>query len=261
MTVNRILRMVTSLTLWLTACSSTKIEVAESVMVPGSTIKATNAQGTLVIKAEEGFKRTYSTPHVQKTFQLFGRDKRWDGSLGMYRPFGDRDLHAVLQEVQQHFNTTEEALAWLERQKTWHDLRWTSDGLAVAWREQARPEDGFIMLSTEVWQIYIRGRKPKSFPWASDKSIVFHGAKPAEWAEYRLPAARTIDGVLFSGRALGLMQDFEIKPETVLATLRGGDVEPRGKGKYLSYSGYYLDPKIDCHLWTNRKGLVLFAEP
>jgi len=259
--MNRILLIAASLMLWLNSCSSTMIEVAELVMVPDSTIKVTHAQGSIVIKAEEGFKRTYSTANVQKTFQLFGRDKRWNGSLGMYRPFGDRDLHAVLEEGQQHFNTTEEALAWLERQKTWHDIRWTSDGLAVAWREQARPEDGFIMLSAEVWQIYIRGRKPKSFPGASDKSIIVEGTKPAEWAAYRLPAARTIDGVLFSGRALGLMQDFEIKPETVLATLRGGDVQPRGKGKYLSYAGYYLDPKIGCHLWTNRKGTVLFAEP
>lgn len=228
------------------------------MMAPGFTIKASNAQGTIVIKAEEGFKRSYSTSNVNKTFQMFGRDKRWYGSLGMYRPFGDRDLHAVLEEGQQHFNTTEEALAWLDRRKTWNDVRWTRDGLAVAWRDQARPEDGFIMLSAEVWQIYIGGRKPRSFPGASDKTIVVEGAKPAELAKYRLPAARRIDGILFTGRALGLMEDAGLAPETVLATLRGADVDR--DGKYLIYSGRYLDPKIECDVWTNLQGSVLFAE-
>lgn len=205
--MNSILLILVSLTLMLCSCASPSIEVAEPVMVPGSTIRASNSQGTIAITAEEGFKRSYSTPKMQKTFQLFGREKRWFGSLGMYRPFGDRDLHAVLQEGQQHFNTTEEAQAWLDRQKTWFDIRWTRDGLVVARKVSERPSDGFMFLGVEVWQIYIRGRKPKSLPGASDKSIVVEGGRPSELATYRLPEARRIDGVLFTGRALGLMED------------------------------------------------------
>lgn len=248
----------TGLTALLCSCVSPTVEVAEPVMAAGSTIRVGNSQGAILIKAEEGFKRSYSTSNLNKTFQLFGRDKRWHGSLGLYRPFGDRDLHAVLEEGQQHFNTTEEALAWLDRRRTWNDIRWTRDGLAVGWREQARPEDGFIMLSVEVWQIYIGGRKPKFLPGASDKDIVVEGAKPVEFANHRLPAALRIDGVLFTGRALGLMEDAELTPEMVLGSLRGAHAERNGK--YLTYSGRYLDPKIECDVWTNWKGTVLFAE-
>jgi hypothetical protein len=89
------------------------------------------------------------------------RQKRWDGSLGMYRPQGDGSLHAVLEEGQQHFSSVKAARDWFTKQKQGMDYVATSDGLIVGWNQQARPGDGYLALRVEVWQILIDGEKPR----------------------------------------------------------------------------------------------------
>jgi hypothetical protein len=35
------------------------------------------------------------------------------------------------------------------------DCVWTRDGLVVGWKQEGRPEDGFLALQVGVWQIFI----------------------------------------------------------------------------------------------------------
>ncbi len=79
-------------------------------------------------------------------------------------------MHAVLEEGQQHFSSVNEAQRWLAKREKFMDYVSTRDGLVVGWKQQARPGDGYLALSVEVWQILIDGRKPK-WPDASPSKI------------------------------------------------------------------------------------------
>jgi hypothetical protein len=145
------------LALLLTGCAITRALVpSELAMAPGMTIEAMTRDGTMRIDYVDRYTRRYSWDGREKTFRHRPRQSRWYGSLGMYRPTGDGTMHAVLEEGQQHFRSTAEALVWLRSR---HCV-WTRDGMAVGWRQSARPGDGFLALHVEVWQIMVNGRKP-----------------------------------------------------------------------------------------------------
>ena len=129
-------------------------------MKPGMTISATNDQGTIRIEYIDKYTRRYFWDGHVKTFRHQPRDKRWFGSLGMYRPYGDGTMHAILQEGQMPFKNIDEAYAWLKKSERFMDLVWTKDGLVVGWKQQGRPDDGYLALSVEVWQVLINGKKP-----------------------------------------------------------------------------------------------------
>jgi hypothetical protein len=88
----------------------------------------------------------------------------------MYRPQGDQTMHAVLEEGQQHFSSVGEARRWLAKEEGFMDHVWTQDGLAVGWKQQGRPGDGFLALHVNVWQILVDGRKA-NLPDASPSNI------------------------------------------------------------------------------------------
>ena len=134
---------------------------AELVMTPGSVIKATTSQGTMQIYYVDRFKRRYVWDDQDKTFRHRARQKRWNGSLGMYRPQGDRTMHAVLEEGQQSFANYSEAEKWLTKQQRFTEHIWTSDGLVVGWKQQKINSRGFMALHVGVWQILIDGKIPE----------------------------------------------------------------------------------------------------
>lgn len=143
---------------------------AELAMGPGSVIEATTSQGTMQISYVDQYTRRYIWDGYDKTFRHQTRQKRWYGSLGMYRPTGDGTMHAVLEEGQQHFSNDTEARSWITKQERFMDCVWTRDGLLVGWKQQRRPEDGFLALQVDVWQIFIGNKKP-SLPGASPSKI------------------------------------------------------------------------------------------
>jgi hypothetical protein len=147
----------------LTGCS-TSVQVdnqaSELVMQPGMSITATNSQGTMRIDYIDQYTRRYAWDGNVKTFRHQPRMKRWLGSLGMYCPQGDGSMHAVLDEGQMPFITLGEAHAWLRKAERFMDLVWTDDGLVVGWKTQARPDDGYLALHVQVWQILVGGKKP-----------------------------------------------------------------------------------------------------
>jgi hypothetical protein len=142
---------------------------AELAMGPGSVIEATTSQGTIQISYVDQYTRRYIWDGYDKAFRHQTRQKRWYGSLGMYRPTGNGKMHAVLEEGQQHFSNYTEARSWITEQERFMDCVWTRDGLVVGWKQEGRPEDGFLALQVGVWQIFIGNKKPS-----------LHGASPSK---------------------------------------------------------------------------------
>lgn len=158
-------------------CCSPSREVdhpVESVMSEGMEITATTAVGTITVRAGRGYRRTYAWNGCEKSVTLWPRKKRWIGSLGLYYPGPgitwwipcDGINRAVLGEGQRHFDTVQEATAWLQRRVGFPDV-YTSDGLVVEWG--AVP--GRMQLNVEVWQIYVAGEKPRDLPGSSDSVV------------------------------------------------------------------------------------------
>lgn len=147
----------------------------ELAMSPGMVIEARTTEGTMRIEYVDSYTRRYRWDSYDKKFRHQPRQKRWHGSLGMYRPEGDGSMHAVLEEGQQHFSSLVEAQNWLTEKKRFMDYVWTKDGLLVGWKQQGRPQDGFLALHVEVWQILIDGKKPALSGASSSKIRVSNG--------------------------------------------------------------------------------------
>lgn len=132
----------------------------EVVMPPNSTLKLSNANGSIEIKSGEGLKRYYSWDGATRSIVMWPRTSRWYGSFGLYFPGpGYHWLNhngikrAVVEEGQQHFNTIDEALAWLHL--PYHsDCTYRDDGLVVCYSKDINRSQ----LSVDVWQIYVGGK-------------------------------------------------------------------------------------------------------
>jgi hypothetical protein len=154
----------------------------EIVMVPGSTITETGAQGTLTVTAGRGLKRCYTWEGATRCVEMEPRDERWYGSFGLYFP-GPGDhwaehngiTRAVTEEGQQHFRTTDEALKWLQDQK-YPVLIYRNDGLAMGWGKNLPRRQ----LNVSVWQILIDGKKPGQLQGSQDSLITIGQDKPNE---------------------------------------------------------------------------------
>src|SRR5205814_6555865 len=150
---------------------------SEIVMSASSTIAATTKLGTIVIRSGEGLRRSYSWEGVTRSVEMWPRDERWYGSMGLYFPGpGDHWFphdgisRAVVEEGQQHFQSQSEALSWLQA-RTWMPFVYNSTGLVVGWGKTLPRRQ----LNVEVWQIYINGSRPSFLPGACDSCI--HVAK------------------------------------------------------------------------------------
>ena len=93
----------------------------EVAMPPGMRILATTRSGTIVITAVDEVTRSYTWDGATRAIELEPHRSRYYGSLGLFHdPTDDnwRDNRGItgcsLKEGQQHFTTTDEALAWLK---------------------------------------------------------------------------------------------------------------------------------------------------
>jgi hypothetical protein len=147
----------------------------EVVMEPGSRITAKTPAGTIVIGAGQGLRRSYTWNGATRAVEMLPRDERWYGSLGIYFPGPGNHwvehegiTRGVVEEGQQHFNSTDDALAWLKVQN-WQPHVWNSTGLVVGWRTVPERRQ----LNVDVWQVYVAGKKPADFPGADDEAILY----------------------------------------------------------------------------------------
>jgi hypothetical protein len=146
----------------------------ELVMCPGSQLKATTTTGTIRISAGAGLKRTYEWDGAARSVVLIPREKRWLGSLGAYYP-GPGDhwkphegiTRGVVEEGQQHFIFTSSAMRWLHLQKGYYPTVYRDDGLVVSYGKVLLRRQ----LNVEVWQIFIRGKKPTKLAGSNNLAI------------------------------------------------------------------------------------------
>jgi hypothetical protein len=149
----------------------------EIVMTPGMRITAATRSGKIAITAGQGLQRSYSWEGATRSVEMWPRNKRWYGSLGLYYP-GPGDhwkehygiTRGVVEEGQQRFQTEKEAADWIEeRQKLQRMMSyvWRRDGLVVGWGKVAERKQ----LNVEVWQVYIDGKKPSDLPNSTDQKI------------------------------------------------------------------------------------------
>lgn len=147
----------------------------EVVMAQGSRLTATTPVGKIVIVAGQGLRRSYTWDGATRAVEMWPRDKRWYGSLGLYYPGPGNHWRehegisrGVVQEGQQHFETTAEAMDWLKKLQ-WQPHVWNNSGLVVGWSKTPARQQ----LNVDVWQLYIGGKKPTKLPGADDKAIIY----------------------------------------------------------------------------------------
>lgn len=146
----------------------------ETVMTPGMRIQATTPVGTIVIIATDELARSYAWEGETRSVKMERRYQRWYGSLGLYFPgIGEHwKVHkgitrAVTEEGQQHFKSTDEAMAWI-RSRNWMPYVYRDDGLMVGWAKNLSRKQ----LNVEAWQILVDGKKPARLPGSEDEKIV-----------------------------------------------------------------------------------------
>jgi hypothetical protein len=202
-------------------------ENSELVMVPDMVIQAVNASGTIIIEAGKGLERTYKWNSGSKKIILKPRDARWYGSLGAYSPGGDNNVHAVIEEGQQHFYSEKEAVEWLTWQNPTMHYVYTKEGLVVGWYITRDSSSSMMALGVQVWQLYIQGKKPSNLPGASEHPprISFrNGAIPQERpiGVFRSNKPKEINGRLYSGKTIDIMAEKNIMPDKVEECIASG---------------------------------------
>lgn len=146
----------------------------EIVMPPGSTLTATTAAGSIRIEAGQGLKRTYSWEGATRSVVMWPRGKRWYGSLGLYYagpgshwfPKHNGISRGVLEEGQRHFDTREDAAAWL-KERIAEGCVYNDRGLAVCFSKNLSREQ----LNVGVWQIDIAGAAPSGLEGSRNDAI------------------------------------------------------------------------------------------
>ena len=235
--------------------SSASASEPELVMTPGMTIEARTPFGNIIIEASDNFNRRYAWNSYNKTFKLYARSERWLGSKGLYRGIGDSEIHAVLNEGQQHFSTIEEALAWLA--STQKRMKWvyTSEGLVVGWDEQKGKD--IHALIVDVWQIYVKGQKPINMSGANNETIrvTFKNTPTYPSIGKFVPSSpNIINNRWFSGRAIDSMNQFGIPSSKVEEVI--SKAEKHIEGNYCWYNGMVLEPSISVFVWSDSDGKV-----
>jgi hypothetical protein len=145
----------------------------EVVMTPGMQITATTPTGTITVTAGQGLLRSYTWEGATRSVEMEPRSERWHGSLGLYFPgpgyhWEEHNgvARAVVEEGQQHFETSEEAVRWIAAHSCLSPV-YRNDGLVVAWGKSLPRKQ----LDVEVWQVYIGGKKPSRLPGSQDEAI------------------------------------------------------------------------------------------
>lgn len=156
----------------------------EYVLTDGMVITAATPEGPVRIAGKKGTKRLYSGDGWSKTRHLDPRDIRWYGSLGLYDAAPSFSPHGrlLVEEGRLFFESTRDAVRYLRKSDVPHV--YNNHGLAVGlkvakWPVKKRMEP---VRTVEVWQIYIKGKKPTSLPGARDDAISVSGGTTPETA-------------------------------------------------------------------------------
>jgi len=245
-----ILRIVFCFFLFVFGCELKNPLISESqnemVMIEGMTIEALFPKGKLTITTDAAMKRTFQWNNEKVTTTLLGRMKRWNGSFGAYFPGGGDPIHIVVEEGQQHFCSTMEALEWIDLQNSRISYIYTSDGLVVGWDVQSGNKVSKTIIQAQIWQLYVNGEKPNNIKNSNDKLInvyVNNNYKKSfpKIGTYKASVPKTINGYLVSGKAIDLMKEKKKSFDDIEKVLKYGEL--RRDGDYLTY--YATGNKFD----------------
>lgn len=208
----------------LTACGG-RPDMAEIVLCTGSKVAVRGAGSLLTVGATSLTTRSYVVDDFDLVLELIPRFQRWNGNLGLYRPAGKGDTHAVLEEGQQFFSNEEDLYQWIAWARRWGgELHYTSDGLLLRWQVRHRGADEAgpkRALNVDVVQLMLRGRKPRGLRGADDAAFAITNAKSgcfvgaAMHSTYVASAPATIAGRAYSGWARDVMRAHEITADQV----------------------------------------------
>ncbi|MGF1450703.1 MAG: hypothetical protein ACFB21_01345 [Opitutales bacterium] len=156
----------------------------ESVLKPGMSVTATNANGTVTIEAGQGTVRRYSGEGWENEVILLARTQRWYGSLGLYNPGSGKrnDTVVITDEGRLFFDSVDAALRGIMPSSARMKFVYTSDGLVFGFNEQIAPQGG-ARRSVQLFQIYITGEKPAGLPGARDDLFKIEGGTTLSRAE------------------------------------------------------------------------------
>ena len=182
------------LAIFLTGCSTKNelLSYTEVVLKPGMIVTATNANGTVTIKAGKGTTRIFSGKNWEKKRNLIPRRERWYGSLGLYDPASSRSPYGrlLVDEGRLYFSSVSKALKYLYSDSHYFKPVYTNNGLVFGYHvetfsELKEPikshyEETFGGVkeptrSIQLWQIYINGKRPTNIPGADDSAITISG--------------------------------------------------------------------------------------
>lgn len=234
-------------------------------MVKGMTIEAMFPNGKLTITADTTMKRTFRWKNEKIAATLLPRMKRWNGSFGAYSPGGGDPIHIVIEEGQQHFCSTMEALEWVDLQNNRMNYIYTSDGLVIGWNVQSDNKDSKTIIQAQIWQLYVDGKKPNNMKNSNDKliNVYFSNGYKKSFAEigtFKPSEPKTINGYLISGKSIDLMKEKKISFDDIEKVLKYGEIKK--DGDYLTY--YATGNKFDSFndlFWVKidkSKRIVLF---
>jgi len=176
------------ITLLVSSCSSQDdsklLSYTEVVLMPGMSVIASNANGSIKITAGEETKRTFEAGEWKKETNLIPRKQRWYGSLGLYDPAPSNVPYGrlLVDEGRLHFSSINEALRYLYVGSTFYKPVYTNDGLVFGF-DVKRMGNNEPTRSVKLWQIYINGKKPKIITGAKDNSIKIIGGETPKTSE------------------------------------------------------------------------------
>ena len=155
----------------------------EYVLTRGMKISANTPNGHIEILAGEGTERTFSGDGWEKRRSLIPRTTRWYGSLGLYDPADSSSPYGrlLVDEGRLFFESESEALRYLYVGSDYSKPVFNRRGLVVGFHIEP-VGSGEPVRSVEVWQIYIKGRRPQTMRGADDEAIRVEGGEIPESA-------------------------------------------------------------------------------
>jgi hypothetical protein len=234
----------------------------EMAMSKGMTISIISKIGNLRIDALDDLTRKLYWDGKTRQAIMRYRDERWFGNFGAYSPGGRNDVHIVITDGQQHFCSQQEALEWLMFPDYTKTSIYTSDGLSIMWhKENNAHKGGRDLLSVDITQIYILGKKAANLPNAQDSLFAITYSKDyadiIQIGKFQPSMPEVIGQRLYSGKAIDIMKEQGISAEQVEHCIAKGissdkykhdDLYERSehcanmkKGSYISYTYTIID--------------------
>jgi len=114
---------------------------------------------------------------------MWPREKRWNGSFGIYYPgpgnhwkVHDGITRAVVEESQLNFSSEKDILSFIAKYNDKGAYVYNDNGMFVFWKKN---EGAGGTLRVDIWQFLINYQKPNNLPGSNnDKIIIKNLGKP-----------------------------------------------------------------------------------